>query len=76
VAELQAFLRRARADRFVALWVPEATSGIRRSELAGARRELLNLAAGTLAMQGTTLSVDDKVVESDGKPRTPGRSWR
>jgi hypothetical protein len=39
VAQLQTFLRRARRDRFFALWVLEATSGIRRSELAGARRD-------------------------------------
>ena len=73
VPELQAFLRRARADRFFALWVLEATSGIRRCELAGARRELLNLAAGTLAIQGTRVSVDGKVVESDGKTESARR---
>ena len=71
--ELQAFLRRARSDRFFALWVLEATSGIRRCELAGARRELLNLAAGTLAIQGTRVSVDGKVVESDGKTESARR---
>jgi integrase len=73
VPELQAFLRRARADRFFALWVLEATSGIRRCELTGVRRELLNLAAGTLAIQGTRVSVDGKVVESDGKTESARR---
>ena len=48
VAQLQTFLQRAGSDRFFALWVLEATSGMRRCELAGARRDLLDLAAGTL----------------------------
>jgi integrase len=67
VTQLQAFLQRARSDRFFALWVLEATSGMRRSELAGARRKLLDLDAGTLAIEATRVSVDGRVVESDGK---------
>ena len=73
VAQLQVFLRRVRSDRFFALWVLEATSGIRRSELAGARRGLLNLEAGTLALEATRVSVDGKVVESDGKTENARR---
>ncbi len=38
-------MRLARSDRFFALWVLEATSGMRRCELAGARRDLLDLEA-------------------------------
>ncbi len=67
VAQLQSFLRRARSDRFFALWVLEATSGMRRCELAGARRELLDLDAGTLTIEITRVVVDGKVIESDGK---------
>ena len=73
VPELQAFLRRARSDRFFALWVLEATSGIRRCELAGARRGLLNLDVGTLAIERTRVSVDGKVIESDGKTENAQR---
>ncbi len=73
LAQLQIFLRRVRSDRFFALWVLEATSGIRRSELAGARRGLLNLEAGTLALEATRVSVDGKVVESDGKTENARR---
>jgi integrase len=73
VPELQAFLRRGRSDRFFALWVLEATPGIRRCELAGARRGLLNLDAGTLAIERTRVSVDDKVIESDGKTENAQR---
>ena len=67
VAQLQTFLQRARSDRFFALWVLEATSGMRRCELAGARRDLLDLDAGTLAIETTRVVVDGKVIESDGK---------
>jgi integrase len=67
VAQLQAFLQRARSDRFFALWVLEATSGMRRCELAGVQRDLLDLAAGTLAIQTTRVVVDGRVIESDGK---------
>lgn len=67
VAQLQTFLQRARSDRFFALWVLEATSGMRRCELAGARRDLLDLEAGTLGIEITRVVVDGKVIESDGK---------
>jgi len=67
VAQLQIFLQRARSDQFFALWVLEATSGMRRCELAGARRDLLDLEAGTLAIKTTRVVVDGRVIESDGK---------
>jgi integrase len=67
VAQLQRFLQHARSDRFFALWVLEATSGMRRCELAGARRDLLDLDAGTLAIETTRVVVDGRVIESDGK---------
>jgi integrase len=40
---------------------------MRRSELAGARRELLDLDAGILAIGPTRVVVNGKVIESDGK---------
>jgi integrase len=64
VTQLQTFLQRARTDRFFALWVLEATSGMRRCELAGGRRDL---AAGTLEIDVTRVVVDGRVIESDGK---------
>ena len=67
VSQLQTFLQFARRDRFFALWVLEATSGMRRSELAGARRDLLDLDAGTLAIGPTRVVVNGKVIESNGK---------
>jgi integrase len=67
VAQLQTFLQRARSDRFFALWVLEATSGMRRCELAGVRHDLLDLDTGTLAIEITRVVVDGRVIESDGK---------
>ena len=67
VAQLQTFLQRTRSDRFFALWVLEATSGMRRCELAGARRDLLDLDAGTVTIETTRVVVDGRVIESDGK---------
>ena len=67
VAQLQTFLQRARSDRFFAVWVLDATSGMRRCELAGARLDLLDLDAGTLSIEITRVVVDGRVIESDGK---------
>jgi integrase len=67
VAQLRTFVQRARSDRFFALWVLEATSGMRRCELAGARLDGLDLDAGTLTIEITRVVVDGRVIESDGK---------
>jgi integrase len=87
VSQLQTFLQRSRQDRFFALWVLEATSGMRRCELAGARVDMLDLDAGTLQIEATRVVVDGKVIESDGKtcatatppraamPRSTGRRY-
>ena len=61
------FGERVRSDRFFALWVLEATSGMRRCELAGVRRDLLDLTAATLEIDVTRVVVDGRVIESDGK---------
>jgi integrase len=74
VAQLQTFLQRARSDRFFALWVLEATSGMRRCELAGARRDGLSLDAGTLTIEITRVVVDGQVIESDGKTDSAQRT--
>jgi integrase len=67
VDQLQIFLQRARKDRFFVLWVLETTSGMRRCELAGANRHLLDLDGGTLQIEVARVVVDGKVIESDGK---------
>ncbi len=45
----------------------EATSGWRGCELAGIRRDQLDLDAGTLVIDTTRVVVNGKVIESDGK---------
>jgi integrase len=67
IDQLRRFLQCARPDRFFALWVLETTSGMRRCELAGARRELLDLDGRTLDIGPTRVVVDGKVIVSDGK---------
>jgi integrase len=73
VVQLRRFLQRARSDRFFALWVLEATSGMRRCELAGARVDGLDLDAGILDLGTTRVVVDGQVVESDGKTENAQR---
>jgi integrase len=74
VPQLQTFLQRARSDRFFALWVLEATSGMRRCELAGARLDGLDRVAGTLTIEVTRVVIDGQVVESDGKTENAQRT--
>ena len=67
VDELTAWLRLALSDRFAAMWLLAATTGMRRSELAGVDRELLDLDARTLAIEDTRVVVGGYTIESDGK---------
>jgi integrase len=67
VEELGQWLRVAQEDRFAAMWVLAATTGMRRSELLGVRRDSLNLEAGTLTIDETLISVGGRAEESDGK---------
>lgn len=54
VDELAAWLRVALSDRFAALWLLAAITGMRRSELAGVDRELLDLDTATLTIADTS----------------------
>lgn len=67
VEELAQWLRRAQEDRFAGMWVLAATTGMRRSELLGVRRDSLDLDAGTLTIDETLISVAGRAEESDGK---------
>jgi integrase len=67
VEELALWLRHAQRDRFAGLWVLAATTGMRRSELLGVRRDLLDLDAGTLAIDETLISIGGRAEVSDGK---------
>jgi integrase len=72
--QLNAWLKVATCDRDAALWVLVATTGMRRSELAGANRNLLDLDAGTLTMEDTRVVVNGKTEESDGKTESGNRT--
>jgi hypothetical protein len=50
-----------------ALWVLEATTGMRRSELAGVHRDGIDFDIGTLTVGSTRVVIDGKVIEEDGK---------
>jgi integrase len=67
VDELTAWLRLALSDRFAAMWLLAATTGMRRSELAGVDRTGLDLDAGTLVIDETRVVVAGHTVDSDGK---------
>lgn len=68
VQELAQWLRVAQRDRFAGMWLLAATTGMRRSELLGVRRESLDLDdAKTVALDDTLISVDGRAEESDGK---------
>jgi integrase len=65
--ELAAWLRVAITDRDAGIWVLAATTGMRRSELAGVEREFVDLDNAVLEIGDTRVVVDGKADESDGK---------
>lgn len=65
--ELAAWLAVAVNDRDAGIWVLAATTGMRRSELAGAERQFLNLDAATLEIGDTRVVVGGWADASDGK---------
>jgi integrase len=67
-AQLRAFLTFVRADRFYALFLLAATTGLRRGELCGLRWPALDLDAGTLSVEpDTRVVVNGEAQDSDGK---------
>lgn len=74
VQELAAWLKVAMTDRFAGMWVLAATTGMRRSELAGAERRLLDLESATLAIEDTRVVVDGRAEDSDGKTASSRRT--
>lgn len=67
VEDLGRWLAVALEDRFAGMWVLAATTGMRRSELAGVRRQMLDLDTGHLRVEGTRVVVAGRAQESDGK---------
>jgi integrase len=54
-------------DRDAGMWTLVATTGMRRSELAGARRDLLDLDRASLLIEPTRVVVGGRADDSDGK---------
>ena len=67
VDELAAWLKLALQDRFAGMWVLAATTGMRRSELAGVERDDLDLDRGVLDIGPTRVVVRGKAQDEDGK---------
>ena len=65
--ELATWLQVAITDRFAGIWVLAATTGMRRSELAGAERQFVDLERAVLEIGDTRIVVDGRADESDGK---------
>lgn len=65
--QLGAFLRAAFEDRYNGMRVLAATTGMRRSELAGVERSMVDLENGTLTIEDTRVVVAGKAQASDGK---------
>jgi integrase len=72
--QLAAWLKVAVQDRDAGMWVLAATTGMRRSELAGAERDLLDLDSATLEIADTRVVVDGKAEDSDGKSESGRRT--
>lgn len=66
-AELTAFLRVARGERLYAMWLLFATTGVRRSEAAGAEIARLDLDAHELSIGPTRVVAGGRAQDSDGK---------
>src|SRR6266545_4145840 len=67
VEQLGLWLKVALQDRYDGMWALAATTGMRRSELAGVRRAMLDLDGGWLTIQDTRVVVAGRARESDGK---------
>ena len=73
-AELGRFVQHVHADRFRALWLLVATTGLRRGELAGLQRDDIDLQHGTVTPSRPRVVAAGRAVESDAKTRAGERS--
>jgi integrase len=65
--QLARWLRVALTDRYDGMWLLAATTGMRRSELAGVERAMLDLDRAVLTIEDTRVVVGGKSRRSDGK---------
>ncbi|HET9501240.1 MAG TPA: site-specific integrase [Marmoricola sp.] len=72
--QLGRFIQHVSDDRFYALWLLVATTGLRRGELAGLRRSDINLVSRRISPSAPRVVVDGRAVESRTKTRSGERS--
>jgi integrase len=73
-AQLRQFLQFVSADRFYALFLLAATTGLRRAELCGLRWPAIDLQSGTLSVEPDTRVVVNGIAQdSDGKSENAPR---
>ncbi len=71
--QLGRWLRVALQDRYDGMWLLAATTGMRRSELAGVQRSMLDLDGGWLTIEDTRVVVAGQARDSDGKSEAGNR---
>lgn len=72
--QLGAFVQHARPDRFYALWLLVATTGLRRGELAGLTRSDIDLVGRKVSTGTPRVVADGRVIESEAKTRSGERN--
>ncbi|WP_163550269.1 tyrosine-type recombinase/integrase [Candidatus Frankia nodulisporulans] len=71
--QLRAFLAHVKDDRLYALYLLIVTTGMRRGEAVGLRREDVDLAAGTVVPQRPRIVVDGQTAEGETKTESGRR---
>lgn len=72
--QLRRFITQVQEDRFYALWLLVCTTGLRRGELAGLRRDGVDLERGRISTSLTRVVVDGHAEDSDTKTERSTRS--
>ena len=72
--QLRSFTDHVREDRFFALWLLVVTTGFRRGELAGLRRDDVDLDNARVSPSVTRVVVDGRAQDSEMKTRSGERS--
>lgn len=72
--QLGVFVQHVSADRFYALWLLVATTGLRRGELAGLKRTDIDFTARTVSPSTPRVVVAGHAVESEAKTRSGERN--
>jgi integrase len=72
--QIRRFVDEVRGDRFYAMWLLAATTGMRRGELAGLRASDVDFRHGRVNPSAPRVSVDGQVRESETKTQAGNRS--